>query len=307
MKKWLLLLLLTLAASVCVSSATLSQQTPGPQTPGPHLHAGPLYHVPGQLLPIDPATGQLVFPPDLQAKFDAIEKAGKLADKGGNEATGGDWTDAVADYQQALSLDPNEGSALYGLGDYSLIKGYTQAALGYYRQAIYTHPDPPALPQIRAGNAFRLMEFALLLSQTGQQDEALTVYRHAKQMFRINLKMPLPDFGDGPGQVPFTPPRLQAMAQVGWAYDYGDFKPTEAGARLQQAIALDPDSPVPYFYRALHEIRHGQDYKAALVDLDKAEQLGDGADADAVEQERHFYRYWLDWAAQTSPAPKATP
>ena len=253
------------------------------------------------------ATAPFHLPADVVKQMENNNESASLAEKGDGEAGKGNWSLAVADYQQALTLWPNDQAALYGLGDYSLTKGYTQAALGYYYQAVYTHPEPPQLPQFQEPNAYRLMEYALLLSQTGQQEEALAVYRHAAQTLNVHLRMPLPDFGDNPGQVPFTPQRLQAMALVGWAYDHDDFDRAGAWARLQQAVTLSPDSPVPYFYRARYEARYGTDYKAAGADFDKAAQLSDADTADAVQQERHLFQYRIDAATQAAHPPKTTP
>jgi tetratricopeptide (TPR) repeat protein len=234
--------------------------------------------------------------------------------KGDLEARQSDWTDAVKDYQQALMLFPDNTTALYGLGDESLQRGDIATAVPFYRRAVYAQPNASVLDPtvfqpltIRESNAFRVMEYARLLSLTGQQ-EALTVYRHGAQMLNYMDGHPrtgvmLPDFGDGPGQIAFTPQRLQALAQVGWAKDHSDFDVAGAGARLQQAIALFPDSPAPYFYRGRYEARHRHDFKAVKADFDKAAQLGDAAAADAVQQERHFFRNFLPPATPARLSP----
>lgn len=245
------------------------------------------------------------------------DEAGQLAQKGDLEAGMNNWSNAVKDYQQALDIYSDLPAASYGLGDYDLQRGNIAAAVTHYRQAIYGPPDTslPSLyvvptfqiPVIHEHNAFRVMEYARLLSLTGQQEEALFVYRHGAQLLNYisghqHLKLMLPDFGDGPGQVSFTPQRLQALAQVGWAEDHSDFDQASARARLKQALTLFPDSPVPYFYQAMYEARSLNDFKAAGADFDKAAHLSDPVALNAVQWEQHFYQDFLPSTAQAKPA-----
>ena len=181
--------------------------------------------------------------------MEAISNSTSLAQSGDAEASKGDWIQAVSNYQAALALWPTNQIASYGMGDYRLTKNDLQGAIGYYRQVIYTYPDtPPSLRMVFAenNNAYRVMEYALLLSETGQQDEALTVYRHGAQLLnhmdgRPHLEVDAADFGDGTGHMTFTPERLQALAQVGWSIDHVDFDTKGAWARLQEAVGLFPE------------------------------------------------------------------
>lgn len=311
---------------VCTASAVLlfggiaSAQVP-PTHPSPTAPPKP---APSTITPTSSAMEEFLakaphLPAALAEWLRKTDASARLSQKGDLEAGQGNWSDAVKDYQEALTLFPDDSAALYGLGDDSLQRGGLTAAVAYYRRAIYAPPNTSALAPtafqpftIRESNAFRVMEYARLLSLTGQQEEALTVYRHGAQMLNFMDGHPrtglmLPDFGDGPGQIAFTPQRLQALAQVGWAKDHSDFDVAGAGARLQQAAALFPDSPVPYFYWARYEARHRHDFKAVKADLDRAEQLGDALAADAVQQERHFFRAFLPTATQVSGQPKANP
>ena len=236
------------------------------------------------------------FPPEAIKRMEAINESGSVAQKGDDEAAKGDWANALADYQQALTLSPNNETAAYGMAAYSLTTNDTQAAIGYYRRAIYDYAGtvPPALPRFHEINAFRLMEYAILLSQTGQQEEAISAYQHGAQLLNYmdghpRLKLPLPDFGTGTGQIAYTPQRLQALADIGWADDHIDFDRQGAKARLQEAMTLFPDSPVPCFYWARYEATYSHDRKAADTDFDKAAHLGNGSAADAVNWERHFF------------------
>lgn len=311
---------------VCTASAVLlfggiaSAQVP-PTRLSPTVPPKP---APSTVVPTSSAMEDMLakspnIPPALAEWLRKTDASGRLSMKGDLEAQQGDWADAVKDYRQALEFFPDESGALYGLGDDSLNRGDFAAAVPYYCRAIYASPNPNSLTPIalqprtfRESNAFRVMEYARLLSLIGQQQEALTVYRHGAQMLNYMDGHPrtglmLPDFGDGPGQIAFTPQRLQALAQVGWAKDHSDFDVAGAGARLQQAVALFPDSPVPYFYRGRYAARYRRDFKAVKADFDKAEQLGDAVAVDAVQQERHFFRNFLPAATQGSQQGKPNP
>ena len=244
----------------------------------------------------------------------------RLAMEADKEAAAGDWPQAQSDYQEALVLDPYDMSASYALGDDKVRHGDLKAAVDFYRKAIYcapteTSPKVPLVsaPVLQESNAFRLMEFARLLSLTGHPEEAQAVYKRGAHFVNYIDGHPqhpllLPDFGPGPDQVPFTPARLQALAQVGWAEDHSDFDIAGAKKRLQEAIALYPDSPVPYFFRGRYEMRQYGDFAAADADFDQAQQLGNPAVDEAVQKERDVFRYQFDAARQATqqdqPAPK---
>ncbi len=236
------------------------------------------------------------FSVDQVRRMKKANESGVLAQKGENEANQGNWTQADIDYQQALALLPSNQIALYGLGDHAQAEGDTQSAIEYYRQAIYDYADakPPALPPFGESNAYRVMEYAVLLSEAGQQEEAVRVYNRGAYLSDYmgghpRPRPPLPEFGTETGQIAYTPQRLQALADVGWAIDHVDFDREGAKARLEQAVKLFPDSPLPYFYRARHILRTSRDRKAASADFDKAAHLGDPVAADAVDRDRHFY------------------
>ncbi len=278
-----------IAASILLlTSAALAQES---STAPP---AGQSYYVPGQGFPINSATGMPQLPPDMQAKIDKSKQSDKLCMKAIAEAARGDWAQALPNYQQALTLDPENPIALYGMVNFSVTEGDTQAAIGYYRQVIYAKSQPPKLPAIREGNIFRLMDFAILLSQSGQQEEARRVYQQGAHLLNYQgdkpyLKMMFPEFGDGPGQIAFTPKRLQALADVGWVFDHVDFDRAGARKRLQEAVELYPDSPVVYFYRGRHAATYREAGSNAAADFDRAAQLSDPAQKAAVQQERDFF------------------
>lgn len=277
------------AGILLLTSAALAQES----STAPPV-AGQLYYVPGQVLPINSATGMLQFPPDVQARIDKDNQSGKLSAKAIAEAAQGDWAHALPNYQQALTLDPENASALYGMANFSVTEGDTQAAIGYYRQVIYAKSQPPILPAFRDSTVYRLMDFALLLSQSGQQEEAVRVYQQAAHTLNYNgdkpkLTMLFPEFGDGPGQIAFTPKRLQALADTGWVFDHVDFDRAGARKRLQEAVELYPASPVVYFYRGRHAATYRESGSNVEADFDRAAQLSNPAQKAAVQIERDFF------------------
>lgn len=282
------------AGVLLLTSAALAQSGPAQNSPAAPPATGQLYFVPGQILPINSATGMLQYPPEIQAKLDKSKQSDKLCTKAIAEAARGDWAQALPNYQQALTLDPENPIALYGMVDFSVTEGDTQAAIGYYRQVIYAKSQPPNLPTFRDSTVYRLMDFAILLSQSGQQEEAVRVYQQAAHTLNYNgdkpkLTMMFPEFGDGPGQIAFTPKRLQALADVGWVFDHVDFDRAGARKRLQEAVELYPDSPVVYFYRARHAATYREAGSNAPADFDRAAQLSNPAQKAAVQIERDFF------------------
>lgn len=160
------------------------------------------------------------------------------------------WKEAERDYQQALGVWPDNQAALYGLAKCSQAAGDKAKAIEYFRKEAYS--DNPAGKGFRENHADKLMEFALLLAQTGQPDEAVYVYHHAAAGLNYmddkpHLKVMLPTFGDAEWQIPYSPQALEAMAHVGLAVYSQDDK--EKLAHLGAAIKLQPDMPQAYYYK----------------------------------------------------------
>ena len=231
------------------------------------------------------------------------DKSLDLAEKGDVKAEQGNWPQALSYYQQALDLWTDDDSALYGLGKCAEAAGDTTKAIGYYRTAIYTN-DPSRFGMLpgdgyQTNDVARLMEFSLLLGKAGQEQEALTVYRHAAHLLNYQdaqfnggkqyLEVLLPEFGNKPGDLAYTPPRLAAMAHVGIAYKREDLDHKLAQVELQKAIDLAPDSPVPYFYKAQSIIRAGGHRREALADFQIAAQLGDDDTKGVVDKKLKDY------------------
>lgn len=227
---------------------------------------------------------------------DASAKSGpsaKLSEAGDAAAQKGDWETARSKYQDALDLWPDNALALYGLAKCAESDGDKAAAIGYYRTAIYSH-DPKVYGTIpgdgyRTNDAGRMMEYVLLLSQAHQDAEAQKVYKRAAYVLNYQdskfnggkpfLKVLLPEFGTGPGQVAYTPQRLQAMAHVTLSLLSSWFDGKVAMPEIQKAIQLYPDSAVANYY--LGERLFAKSDKGAKAAYEKAVQL-DGAQVGAA-------------------------
>ncbi len=164
--------------------------------------------------------------------------------------------------------------------------GDIAGAVGYYRRAVYTNDPNQSSDGFRENNGSRLMEYALLLSEAGQTQEALTIYRRGEHVVDYidghqNVDVLLPTFR--PGGWAYTPQRLRAMAHIGIALDKSGRDDKAALAHLQKAVALAPDSPLPYFYRGQCQANLGQ-YDKAKADHEYARQFGDAEVEAGVEK-----------------------
>ncbi len=210
-----------------------------------------------------------------------------LAKQGDAAAEQGDWAGAQGYYRQALAVWPDDSLALYGMGRCADAAGDTASAIRYYRTATYAEIAPHTPLNAQTNDAVRLMEFVLLLSKGGHEEEALRVYRRAAGLLNYvdgkqDLDVPLPDFG--PGGWAYTPQRMQAMAYVGLAVGPGSWDTKKALAELQKASNLAPDSPVPYFYKGRRLAGKPGRSREALAALHMAAQLGDEDTKAAVDK-----------------------
>ncbi len=273
----LTLLLLT----ILVVGAALAQTTPVRHHPNPNLPSGG--SAPGRFLPGGA---------NLDAK---IGPSAKLSEAGDAAVEKGDWQTAQSKYQDALDLWPDNTLALYGLAKCAENDGDTAAAIGYYRMAIYSH-DPKVYGTVpgdgyRTNDVRRMMEYVLLLSQAHQDIEAQKVYKRAAYVLNYQdskftgkpfLKVLLPEFGPGSGQVAYTPQRLQAMAHVTLSILSAGFDGKVAMPEIQKALQLYPDSAVANYY--LGERLYAKSDKGAKAAYEKAAHLGD-AKAGAAAQD----------------------
>lgn len=269
------LLLLT----ILVVGSALAQATPVRHHPNPNLPSGG--STPGRFLPSGAG-------PDAK-----IGPSAKLSEAGDAAAQKGDWETARNKYLDALNLWPDNTLALYGLAKCAENDGDTAAAIGYYRTAIYSQ-DRKVYGTIpgdgyRTNDVGRMMEYVLLLSQAHQDVEAQKVYKRAAHVLNYQdsqftgkpfLKVLLPEFGNAPGQIAYTPQRLQAMAHVTLSLLSAWFDGKVAMPEIQKALQLYPDSAVANYY--LGERLMAKSDKGAKAAYEKAAQLGDDKVGAAV-------------------------
>lgn len=238
--KFPLIILSATVASLLGGAATSQSTSPGSPPTGPAKHF------------------QLPMPPELVQSILASNRSYKSSKEGDSFAKQGDWQNAQDSYQQALDEYPTNPDALYGMAECSRIAGDTTREIEYDRKALYSartgRPDDDGFRTI---DTVKLMKFALLLSQNGYADEAQSVFNHAANVLdymdgKPNLPLLLPPFGKGPGRVPYTPQRLQAMAHLGLnvpGIDNQFLSDEEKRAHLAEAIRLQPDLGLAYFYK----------------------------------------------------------
>ncbi len=210
----------------------------------------------------------------------------RLAEAGNVAAKKEDWQTAGNQYQAALDLFPSNEMALYGLAKCAETNGNLDAAVGYYRTAIYSH-DPKvyaAFPGdgFNTNNVEKMMDFVLTLSRDRQDAEAQKVYKQAAYVLNYEgskftgkpfVRVLLPEFGMAPGDIAETPERLQAMAYVALSLEHGEIGNPLGIEETQNAVRLYPDSPVANYYLGEQLLgRHRHEAKVAYM---KAAQLGD--------------------------------
>ena len=215
-----------------------------------------------------------------------------LAKQGDAAAAQGHWKAARDYYQQALDLWPEDDLALYGLGQCAAAAGDTVSAIGYYRRVIYT--DDSSRYGTVPGDGYntndvtRLMEFVLLLSKDGQEEEALKVYRRAAGLLNYRdgkqyLDVLFPDFG--PNGWAYTPRRMEAMAHTAIAYNQEGFDKTAVAFHFEQALLFAPDAPVVYYYIGRRLVGVPGRSREALNNLRTAAEIGDD-DIKTIVQKR---------------------
>jgi tetratricopeptide (TPR) repeat protein len=154
---------------------------------------------------------------------------------------------AIADYDKAIELKPDDAISYYGRGLAYALKGGYDLAIADYDKAIELKPDD-AVAYDGRGNAFY---------NKRDYDSAIADYNKAIQL---------------------NPAFAVAYDNRGLAYyDEGDYD--RAIADYDKAVELKPDDAVAYFGRG-NAFYNKRDYDSAIADYNKAVELKP-ADADA--------------------------
>ncbi len=167
-------------------------------------------------------------------------KVAAYANRGNAYEKKGEYDRAIADYDQALRLDPKHANAYNGRGDAYNTKGEYDRAIADYDQALRLNPKD-ALAYIRRGNAY---------DNKGQYDRAIADLDQA---------------------IRFNPKDADAYYNRGLAYNNkGDYD--RAIADYDQAIRLNPQHVNAYDGRGVAYNGKGE-YDRAIADYDQAIRL----------------------------------
>lgn len=116
---------------------------------------------------IDPGDWVLKSSPDLQVRI-AILKGQQLVAQG-------DMTGALAEYQKALTANPQSALASYRIGEVLFTQHNYQASVNAFRDALRGDGEPPWT------ECWSHIEIAKIFDLTGQRDRAVNEYRLAVQ------------------------------------------------------------------------------------------------------------------------------
>jgi serine/threonine-protein kinase len=145
----------------------------------------------------------------------------------------GSFDRALADFTEAIRLDPNSSGARFYRGVIQALTGRSQEALADYTAAIQLQPDRPEA----------YLERAKVYIGLGAEALALNDYNEA-----IRLR----------------PDAEACLARAGLHHEMGAYD--QALADCDRALRLRPDDPVAFFLRGLTRY-HSGDYAGAVADL----------------------------------------
>lgn len=186
--------------------------------------------------------------------------------------------DPTASFETALSLNPKSFSANFFLGLYWLRNQQAALALDYFETA----------EQIEPGNKIVLSNIGYSLAALGQTNEAIAQFQYLTYLYPEDsfTWLTLAEFSiQNELQVEQTglPAARQAVLM-----DKNDPRPLALLGRghtllgdktlsirfLNQALALDPESPQTHYYLALHYIALGNDPDKIRTHLETVLQIG---------------------------------
>ena len=229
---------------------------------------------------------------------------------------------AIVSYKAALDITPNDGLAYWRLAEAYAATGKTDEASQAFHKVLVEGFGPGNSSGV-GGSADIWEEYALVLVKTHHAAEAIQMYNHGASMLDYEgsadnggkpfLKVLFPEvvMGDAqPGQVSYTPERLQALADVlltheqRWFWSYKEVK-----AHAEEAVKLYPDSAAVqyYFGEALSGSYYGyldsptrdkpvafaayeEDKRAEAAAYKKATELGDEATKTAAKERAAMIR-----------------
>ncbi len=157
----------------------------------------------------------------------------QLLEEGRRLVSGGDYSGAIAVYQQAATLEPKNATIYSGIGYLYAQQGNFPTALAAYRRAVSLNPN----------NGDYAYALGYVSGNLGDNRGAKEAYRRAIQLNRNNVNAYL-----GLGTVLL---RLGEYSNVNWAYE--------------QAMKLDPRNPQAYEIRGTQLMKQGKSRDAIVV------------------------------------------
>jgi len=223
-------------------------------------------------------------PRDALTKMDApATEFYRLTDAAGELARKGDYAGAVAQWNKAVEVDPQDGKARYHLA-YALDKeGQLQPAIEQYRKSVELDASNSAAfaslatALARAGNlndSIAASKQALALNPSDVLTEGnlaaslLEVGRTDEGIEHIHRALELdPDFADAHNMLGII------LARTG--------KVDEGIAHLQRAVVLEPDSP-EYHFNFCRLLAAGHRFPEAVPECEKAVELWRGNEPQSL-------------------------
>ncbi len=267
-------MILSLTLAAMMSALPCAAQTGTAQTNSPQPGAAQTGTTPGN---ISPQAMQVILnslfrqaramhhadlTPEQRAHVEAVHARVNELEKAGAKALhDGDFAAAEADFRESVSITPFSNT-YFELAEALTGQGRTAEAIEAYRGGIYGPPYTVTVqndisvhgqfnPNVRTcpggGAEAHWMKYALLLSQTGQEAEAVIIYK--KALIRVpeadHPGMSLALASDTP-----SPETFQAAAHValGLCATFSGSQYDKAMGDFDAARRLRPDSPLANYY-----------------------------------------------------------
>ena len=208
-----------------------------------------------------------------------IKEVGRLDDAAEAAQKAGDYAEAEDDARKSMSLGPDSGIALEVLAASLEAQGKTQEALKTYKVLSDEGEETPR----------NELPYALLLLKAGHWAEAVEAYN--RQLPGLPEAELMQAHGGFSPAVP-RPTELAAAIHIGlgvnlgWRGYHGTYKEAsqQAQGQFQQALALEPTSPLANYYVGYGLKRLGRRAEAQAA-FRKAAALGQGDVKLAAQKE----------------------
>jgi serine/threonine-protein kinase len=218
------------------------------------------------------------------------------------------YEQALADFDQAVDLDPENASAYGGQTAVYLELGQPDRAVASATQAIQLDPEYPDYWSDRAWAYKLLGDYDAALSDLTQAIELYPedawIYRDRAEIY-MELDDPYSALADYDRVIELEPWDAWAFIERAWAHrSVGDYE--AALDDLNEATRIDPEEPFAYIDRAKIYDEELGDGARALDELDAAVEVAPD-DANAYFHRAVFFLNRNDWEAVISDMTQAIP